>query len=241
MSAANEEFSATHWSVVLKAGEAESPEAGEALAELCERYWYPLYAYVRRRGWSAPDAQELTQAFFARLLEKNMLGRADPAKGRFRSFLLASMKHFLADEWDKARAQKRGGGVELVSINEALAEDRFGLELESGGDSSPEALYDRRWATTLLEVAMERLGEEHSRRGTGEIFNALRDSLTGGGAESYAQLGGELGMTEGAVKVAAHRMRKAFRRHLRDEVARTVGDENEVDAELRTLLEILGG
>ncbi len=239
MSVGNEEFTATHWSVVLKAGDAESPEAGEAVARLCERYWYPLYAYVRRKGNAPQDAQDLTQAFFARLLEKDMLGRVDPAKGRFRSFLLASMKHFLSDEWDKARAQKRGGGVEMISIDDALAEERFGLEPKS--EQSPERLYDRRWAMTLLEVAMGRLEQEYKRRGSERVFRALGDSLLGGGTRSHAEIGAELSMSESAVKVATHRMRKAFRRQLRDEVAQTVGDEAEVDAELRVLMEILRG
>jgi RNA polymerase sigma factor (sigma-70 family) len=233
----NANFSATHWSLVLRAADEARPGAEEALTELCQRYWYPLYAYVRRRGNSSHDAQDLTQSFFARLLEKKLLERVDPAKGKFRSFLLASLKHFLSDEWDKARAQKRGGVTVTISIDEAVAENLYGQEPKEG--LSPDQLYERRWAMTLLDRTMARIEMEYRNGGKGELFERLHGSLLGVKEASYAEIGRGLGMGEGAVKVAAHRIRKRFRRHLREEIALTVGEQADIDAEIQELFAAL--
>lgn len=234
----DEHFSATHWSVVLRAAGDEAG-AESALAQLCQRYWYPLYAYVRRRGNSPDDAQDLTQAFFARLLEKKLLEKVDPKKGKFRSFLLTSVKRFLTDEWNKANAQKRGGNVKIISIDEDMAEDRYSRE--PADELTPDQLYERRWAMTILDQAMADLEAEHVRAGKAELFARLNGSLLGAKDSSYAEVGEALGLKEGAVKVAAHRMRKRFRILLRDEIARTVGEEADIDAELRDLLSVLRG
>jgi RNA polymerase sigma factor (sigma-70 family) len=235
---AKENFSATHWSLVLRAAGDEAG-SGPALAQLCQRYWYPLYAYVRRGGNSPHDAQDLTQAFFARLLEKRMLEKADPAKGKFRSFLLTSMKRFLTDEWNKANAQKRGGDAQILSIDEELAEDRYSRE--PADELTPDQLYERRWAMTILEQAMAALEAEHLRAGKAELFERLSGSLQGAKDASFADVGKALGMNEGAVKVAAHRMRKRFRILLREEIASTVGEEADIDAELQELMKVLRG
>lgn len=238
MNQADEHFSATHWSVVLRAAGSQ-PGAGEALTELCQRYWYPLYAYVRRRGNSPHDAQDLTQSFFARLLEKRLLERVDPAKGKFRSFLLTAMKNFLLDEWNKAKAQKRGGGSNMISIDEALAEEQYAREPTDG--ITPDQLYERRWTMTLLDQAMARLESEYRQAGKAELFDALHGSLLGAKESSYGEVGERLELAEGAVKVAAHRLRKRFRGHLREEIAATVGEEADIDAELQELFAVLRG
>lgn len=223
----------------MRAAAAEESGSEEALTALCQRYWYPLYAYVRRRGSSPHDAQDLTQSFFARLLEKRLLERVDPAKGKFRSFLLTSMKNFLTDEWGKAKAQKRGGSVTVVSIDEETAEDLYAHEPVD--DLSPDQLYERRWAMTLLDQAMAALESEYEAAGKAELYRLLSGSLQGAKEASHAEVGAALGMAEGAVKVAAHRMRKRFRVHLRDEIARTVGEEADIDAELQELFAALRG
>lgn len=234
----DEHFTATHWSVVMRAAGDET-EAGDALSQLCQRYWYPLYAYVRRRGNSPHDAQDLTQSFFARLLEKRLLEKVDPGKGRFRTFLLTSMKRFLTDEWHKANAQKRGGNARTFSIDEDSAEERYSHEPAS--EMTPDQLYERRWAMTILDQAMAELEAEHVRDGKAELFERLGGSLLGAKDSSYSEVGEALGLSEGAVKVAAHRMRKRFRAVLREEIARTVGKEADVDAELQELLSTLRG
>lgn len=238
MNQSDDHFSATHWSVVLRAAGSQ-PGAGEALTALCQRYWYPLYAYVRRRGNLPHDAQDLTQSFFARLLEKRLLERVDPAKGKFRTFLLTAMKNFLLDEWNKANAQKRGGQVSILSIDEEVAEEQYAREPTDG--ITPDQLYERRWAMTLLDQAMARLETEYRRAGKAKLFDALHGSLLGAKEASYSEIGGGLGLAEGAVKVAAHRLRKRFRNHLRDEIAATVGEEADVDAELQELFAALRG
>jgi RNA polymerase sigma factor (sigma-70 family) len=235
----NPEFSATHWSLILRAVDGERPGAEEALTQLCQRYWYPLYAYARRRGSSPHDAQDLTQSFFARLLEKRLLERVDPAKGKFRSFLLSSMKNFLADEWNKTQAQKRGGSVTIVSIDEELAENRYANE--PSDELTPDQLYERRWAMTLLERAMTRLEDEYATAGKSAVFDALNASLLGDKEGSHAEAGKKLGLAEGTVKVAAHRLRKRFRNHLRKEIAETVGAEADIDSELQDLFSALRG
>jgi RNA polymerase sigma-70 factor (ECF subfamily) len=234
------QFATTHWSVVLAAGNAASPGSRRALATLCEAYWFPLYAFARRLGRQPDDARDLTQAFFARLLEKDFLRAADPARGRFRSFLLAAFKHFLAKEHDRAAAQKRGGGKHMFSLDLASAEGRYGLEPASG--LTPERAYERRWALTLLDRVMRRLQDESSALGKERLFDRLKVFLTGDSdTPPYREVADELGMTEGAVKVAVHRLRRRFRELVLEEIAQTVDGPAEVEDELRHLFEALRG
>ncbi|HWB10341.1 MAG TPA: sigma-70 family RNA polymerase sigma factor [Pirellulales bacterium] len=229
-----DQFATTHWSVVLAAGRRTSTHARRSLAVLCQGYWYPLYCYVRRQGYSAHDAQDLTQEFFLRLLAKNSLSDVCPERGRFRAFLLAALKHFLSNERDRARAKKRGGGQKPLSLDFRGAEERF--VLEPVDESTPEKIYDRCCAVALVESALERLETDYRRSGKGPFFERFKGTLTGErGASTYDDLARELGMTTGAVKVAVHRLRKRFRRCLRDEIAQTVSDPAEVDDELRDL------
>jgi RNA polymerase sigma factor (sigma-70 family) len=225
-------FNTTHWSVVLLAGQSMIPQAEAALENLCRTYWYPLYAYVRRQGHSAHDAQDLTQEFFARLLQKNYINLAAPERGRFRSFLLKSMHHFLVSDWVRGQAQKRGGGRKIFSLDEVAAEQTY-LQ-EPAGQLAPESLYDKRWALTVLDRALDRLREDYGAAGKGALFDQLKGSLLADGS-TYAELAALLGMSEGAVKVAVHRMRQRFRQVVRAEVAHTVADPAHVDEELRCL------
>jgi RNA polymerase sigma-70 factor (ECF subfamily) len=231
-------FATTHWSVVLNAGQAASPEAAVALEQLCLTYWYPLYAFVRRKGHGPHDAQDLTQAFFARLLEKNYIAQADRERGRFRTYLLAALTHFLADEWDKARRLKRGGGREIISFDAASAEERYRLEPVNPLDAAK--LYERRWVTTLFDKVLARLEEEFRDSDKGKSFDQLKGSLL---AEetgvSYAELGGQLGMKEDAVKQAVHRMRRRYRELFREEIEQTVSGPGEVEDELKYLFAVL--
>jgi len=228
-------FLTTHWSLVVAAGKEDTGQAEAALETLCRTYWYPLYAYVRRQGQNPHDAQDLTQAFFARLLETRNLRLADPERGRFRSFLLSSMKNFLVNEWVRDQAQKRGGGRKLLSLDEEAAERSF--QLEPASQAPAEYLYDKRWAVTLLERAMERLGEDYARGGKEVLFARLKPWLLAEASnDTYRELAGPLGMSEGAVKVALHRLRQRFRDVVRDEVAQTVATPAEVDEELRCLM-----
>ena len=233
-------FATTHWSVVLAAGDAAAPQAEAALAELCRTYWYPLYAFIRRKGHSPHDAQDLTQEFFARLLEKKYLQLADRERGRFRSFLVKSLKHFLVNEWVRGQAQKRGGGQKVFSLNEAAAERSY---LQQPADQlAPESLYDKQWAMTLLERAMERLGADYAAAGKRKLFEQLKSLLLAeGSGESYRHLADPLGLTEGAVKVAVHRLRQRFRDAVRSEIAQTVATPAEVDEELRCLMAAMSG
>jgi RNA polymerase sigma factor (sigma-70 family) len=227
----------TQWTVVLTAGGQDTPRARAALEKLCQSYWHPLYAYVRRRGHSPEDAQDLTQAFFARLLERNAVATVDPQKGRFRSFLLASMNYFLADEWDKARAQKRGGG-KVISVDLESAETLLG-EIPSQ-NFTPEKAFEHRWALTLLEQVYRGLEEEYRQDGKAAWFDTLRVTLAGASdAAPYAELAKQLNTTEGAIKVAVHRLRQRYRALLRDTIADTVADANEVEDELRYLFRTL--
>src|SRR5881396_1263721 len=206
----HQSFTTTHWSVVLAARDTASPHADAALAELCRTYWYPLYAFVRRKGHSPPDAEDLTQAFFARMLEKNYVAQADRERGRFRTYLLAALTHFLADEWDKARRLKRGGGREIISFDAASAEDRYRLEPIDQLDAAK--LYERRWVTTLFDKVLARLEQEFSDSGKGALFDGLKSSLLAeNSGSSYAELGARLGLRESAVKQAVHRMRLRYR------------------------------
>jgi RNA polymerase sigma-70 factor (ECF subfamily) len=218
----------------------DSAQAQEALEALCGNYWYPLYAYVRRQGHNPHDAQDLTQAFFARLLEKNYLADVQREKGRFRSFLLASLKHFLANEWDRERALKRGGGRKLIALDEDSAESRY--KLEPKDDLSADKIYERRWALTLLDQVLSKLRTEFEADGKTQQFDTLKDYLASGRTSvSYAQAAERLGMNEGAVKVAVHRLRKRYRELLRAEIAQTVATASEIDAEIRYLFAALSG
>ena len=231
-------FVTTHWSVVLTAAHPDTTRARSALEKLCQTYWYPLYAYVRRRGHSLEDAQDLTQEFFARLLERHWIGRADQQRGRFRSFLLSAMNHFLADEWDKARAQKRGGGLAPLPLEFSVAETRYSHEPVE--NVTPEQNYERRWAMALLDEVLRRLRLEYEQEGKTELFATLHPCLVGDRtSHPYADLAVKLGVSEGAVKSAVHRLRQRYRQLLRDEIAQTVSEPSEVDEELRHLFVVL--
>lgn len=233
-------FVTTHWSVVLTAGRSDTTRAHDALARLCQAYWHPLYAYVRRLGHAPSDAQDLTQEFFARLLAKNYLADADESRGRFRSFLLTALKHFLANEWDKARARKRGGGRLPVPIDFGSAETN--CHFEPADITTPEKIFERRWALTLLEQVLRRLREEYVRAGREKLFEQLKPTLTETSrAVRYAEIATRLEMTEGAVKVAVHRLRLRYREVLRAEIADTVASPVEVEDELRNLFAALAG
>jgi len=229
------EFHTTHWSLVLRA-QGDSLNAEAALARLCHTYWYPLYAFVRRQGHSPHDAQDLTQEFFARLLAKDWLANVARERGKFRSWLLASMKHFLANEWDRAKTVKRGGRTTLVSFHDDSAEMRY--RQEPADLASPEILFDRRWAHTLLDQVLARLREEQTAAGKLAQFDALKFCLTGE-KSAYADVARTLDMTEGAVKVAVHRLRDRYRTLLRAEIAETVATPEEIEDELRYLLAAL--
>lgn len=232
-------FAATRWTLVLAAARGNAAShAAEAMAELCRVYWYPLYAYVRHRGHDTHEAEDLTQEFFLRLLAKDGLAGVDRQKGKFRAFLLASMKHFLANEWDRCRAQKRGGGRILIRLDALDAESRY--RLEPVHDVTPEKLFERQWALTVLEQVLSRLQTEFAAEGKKPLFDRLGPFLTvGRGSASYAEVADELKMSEGAVKVAVHRLRGRYRRLLRDEIAQTVASPEEIDEEIRYLLSCL--
>jgi RNA polymerase sigma-70 factor (ECF subfamily) len=229
-------FHTTRWSVVLAAGDQSAPDAHDALSKLCEIYWYPLYAYVRRKGHSANDAQDLTQEFFARLLEKNIAGEADRARGKFRSFLLASLNHFLANEWRAASAQKRNAGRPALSLDLAAGESRYALE--PAHELTAEKIFQRRWALTLLDQTIARLRDEFVANGRLDLFEHLLPYLGGGdNGTPYRQIATELGKTEGAIKVAIHRLRQRCRELLRAEIGQTVSGQGDIDEELRDLFD----
>jgi RNA polymerase sigma factor (sigma-70 family) len=233
-------FAATRWTMVLAAaGGAPSVQAAEAMAELCRVYWFPLYAYVRRRGYESHEAEDLTQEFFLRLLAKNYLAGVDRQKGKFRAFLLASLKHFLANEWDRSQSQKRGGGQTVIPLDALSAETRY--RLEPAHSLTPERLFERQWALTVLEQVLARLKVESVvLEGEPAVFNKLKQFLTGSvAAATYGQVAADLGMTEGAVKVAVHRLRRRYRQLLREEIAQTLASPEEVDDEIRYLLSCL--
>ena len=236
--AGREVFATTHWSVVVEAGKSDHPKASEAMAQLCHTYWYPLYAYVRRKGYPAPDAQDLTQEFFARLLARNYVTGADRRKGKFRSYLLGAFEHFLAKEWRRAHAERRGGGRAAFSLDETDAENRY--LLEPAHELTPAKIFDRRWATTLLEEAMTRLGEECRAEQKPELFEEVKPLLSGDSADvSYAEMARSLNMSEGAFKVAVHRLRQRYGELVRVEIAQTVLSPEDVDQELHYLLATL--
>ena len=231
-------FATTRWSLVLAAGADPSEQAARALAELCADYWYPLYAYVRRRGYEAEDARDLTQAFFAKLLEKNDLNAADPGRGRFRSFLLTSMQNFLASEWRRQATLKRGGDVELVSIDYEDAEKRY--RVEPAHAVTPEAIYERRWALALLDRAVDDVRKRYAGRGKTELFDALKGYLGHDpGGVPYRELSQRLSQSEAALHTAVSRLRARWRERLRELVAETVQEGHTVDDELRHLLTAL--
>jgi RNA polymerase sigma-70 factor (ECF subfamily) len=232
------EFHTTRWSVVLAAQRgAESAHARNAMAALCRDYWYPLYAFVRRRGHAPHDAQDLTQGFFAALLEGNTT-MADPARGKFRSYLLGALKHYLANEWHRANAQKRGGSHTIIEWDALDPEARYAMEPSDQAD--PDTLYDRRWAMELLDRAMTSLRAEFTAKGEANTFDALTPTPTGAEPDRD-ELAARLGLTEGALKVAVHRLRKRYREVLRAEVAETVDSATEIDAEMRHLVAVLRG
>lgn len=233
-------FDTTHWSAVLEAAGESSPAAQGALEKLCHAYWYPLYVHVRRLGWGAEESKDLTQQFFARLLERKYLQLADPVRGRFRSFLLTSLKHFLATEWHKARAQKRGGDRPTISWDDFDPEERY--RLEPTEPLTPDRIYEKRWAGILLESVLGRLQSEYTKAGRDAEFAQLKSFVWGdGNPGTYAEVAAQLRMEENALKVAVHRLRKRFREQLRLEVSRTVSSPEEVDAELRHLRSLLSG
>jgi RNA polymerase sigma-70 factor (ECF subfamily) len=233
-------FDTTSWSLILRASSGDEGDARLALAILCEHYWYPVYAYVRRQGESVADAEDLTQGYFARFLEKGVVRDAKRDQGRFRAFLLGSVRHFVSNERDRARALKRGGGKRLVSLDAELAEKR--LALEPADPETPETQFERSWARTLVDRVHQRLALEATRRGNAERFASLRPHLLGGSEPEagFAAIAAEWGVGEPAVRVALHRLRRRFGEVLREEIARTVGSPAEVDDELRHLLEVLG-
>ncbi len=232
-------FATTHWTVVLAAGRRRTPQSDRALEDLCRTYWFPLYAYVRRHGHTREDAEDLTQAFFARFLEKNYLGGVRSEKGKFRAFLLAALKHFLANEWDRAHRQKRGGGVALLSLDWQDADTRY--RIDPADTLSPDKLYDRAWAVTLLEQVIARLREESVAEGKAGLFEQLKPYLTvGKSAIPYAQAAAALKLTEGAVRVTVHRLRRRYRELLREEIAQTLTDPAQVEEEIRALFSAFG-
>jgi len=231
-------FATTHWSVVLAASDLTSPQAGEALEQLCRLYWYPLYVYVRRRGYGPEDAQDLTQGFFAHLLRQNFPTGVGPEKGRFRSFLLACLKHFLTDEWHKGRTAKRGGAGPPILMDWQAAEERYGLELPV--EASAERLYERRWAMDLLDHVLGQLREEATNAGKEAVFEQLQSCLFGERRnETYAELAVGLNLSESAVKVTVHRMRQRCRELLREQIAHTVSRPGEIEQELHYLFGIV--
>jgi len=233
-------FTTTHWSVVLTAGQSNSCQAAEALEKLCRIYWYPLYAYVRRRGYNPEDAQDLTQEFFARFLAKNYLAGVDRQRGRFRSYLLGALNHFLSDAWDHAHRLKRAAVQNVLPIDGQSGETRYATEPVD--ELSPDRLFDRRWALTLLDQVLSQLRQEHQAAGKARLFEKLSGFLTGEtGSDAYPQIAAELGMTEGAVRVAVHRLRKRYGDLFMREVAQTVSSPQEIREEMQYLLAAVSG
>ena len=237
-SAPGSQFPTTRWTLVVAAGDSHRKEARSALVSLCESYWYPLYAYLRRRGYHFDQAQDLTQEFFIRVLEGRYLDRADPEKGRFRSFILTSLKFFVADEEDRQRAQKRGGGT-AVPLKFSSGEERY--QREPAHDETPERIFERRWALAVLDRVVEKLRDEFVRHGRSEHFERLKVFLLGHSDAPYATLAREMNTSEGALKVAIFRLRKRYRELFRQEIADTVADPAEVESELRFLAAALTG
>ena len=235
-----ERFATTHWSVVLQAGRASSPQSRAALEKLCRAYWFPLYTFIRRQGRGPEEAQDLTQAFFAHFLESESLNRADPRKGRFRSFLLGALKYFLVNEWQREHRQKRGGGCVVFSLDEMDPETR--LALEPADEMTPEMAYERRWAEAVLAQVLARLQSEFAAGGQAERFEMLKVFLLAGQEPAaYADVAAQLGLSESAVKSAIYRLRQRYGELIRAEIAHTVASPAEVEDELRHLLAVLSG
>lgn len=238
-------FATTRWTVVREAagwdgGAAVGSAAQRAMAELCQAYWYPVYAFVRRSGRSAVEAEDLTQGFFAAILEKGSLARADAKRGRFRNFLLGALRHYLANEWDRENAQKRGGGRVVWSLDWNEARERYGLEPADG--MTPERSYERQWALAVLRRVLDRLEAEFAGAGRGRVFEELKEVLAGSNPrEGYGAIARRLGTTEGTIKVMVHRMRRRYRELLQEEVAETVEDRREVEGEIGELIAAVRG
>ena len=237
--AGDSQFHTTHWSLIVQAVGQESQSSQAALADLCQAYWYPVYAFIRRRGNTAEDARDLAQEFFATLLEKGYLADADPERGRFRAFLLTAVSRFVSKQHERAAAAKRGGGVRPISLDFVHGESRY--QLEPSHDWTAERVFARRWALTLLDRTIAKLRQEHDEAGKLPLFDALKVFLTGEAGPPLRQVAQSLGMTEGAVKVAIHRLRQKYRESLRGEIAQTVTAQEDVDDELRQLLAALRG
>lgn len=235
----NRHFATTQWSMVVAAGGGQSQPAHEALAQLCEAYWYPLYAYVRHRVIDVHEAQDLTQAFFSHLLEKQTIAKADRQRGRFRAFLLTALKNFLNNEWQKTRAKKRGGQRDVLSLDFDSGESRY--QIEPSHDLTAERLYERRWVLALLDQALDQFRRELAEEGKTDVFEPLKGAITAEmTADEYAHAARQLGISPEAARQAAYRLRKRYRRLLREHVARTVADVDDVDDEIHRLLAVLG-
>jgi len=233
-------FPETHWSVVLSAGQQNSPHAAAALEQLCRAYWYPLYAYIRRKGYSPEDSQDLTQEFFARFLSSNYLAGVDPRRGRLRSYLLGALNHFLSDSWDREHRMKRASAQKTLPIDGRSVEILYTKELVD--ELSPDRLYDRHWALALLEHVLSQLRQEYQTSGKPRLFEMLRGFLTAeAGPDAYHRIASEFGMTEGAVRVAIHRLRKRYGVLIMDEVSQTVSSSEEIRGEIQYLLAALSG
>jgi len=231
-------FATTQWSVVLAAGDQAGSHCAEALQTLCQTYWFPLYAYARQHGHQAQDAEDLTQTFLAKLIERNLAQVADRGRGRFRSFLLTSFKHFMADQRDRARTRKRGGQVRIFSLDFDTAETRY--QREPGHDTTAEAIFERRWALTVLDTVFTKLRDQYAADGKSELFGQLKPCLTQAGSViPYAELAVQLSLSEGALRVAVHRLRQRYRDLLRTEIAQTVADPSYVEDEIRHLFQVL--
>jgi RNA polymerase sigma factor (sigma-70 family) len=227
-------FATTHWSVVVRAWDSRSPEGAAAMERLCRTYWYPLYVFVRRKGNTHEDASDLTQAFFARFLEKGYLRSVDASRGKFRTFLLTSMTHFLANEWDRGQTQRRGGGFKILSLDAVSAEERY--RLEPVEQATPETIFERRWAQTVMGIVLDRLAVETDEK----RFEVLKGFLLEDkGAVSYDEAAAQLGISVAAITSAIHRMRARFRALLFDEIANTVETPDAVEPEIRHLLAAL--
>lgn len=232
------DFATTHWSVVAQAQGPLAPQAFDALEKLCQAYWYPLYAFVRRQGYTPEESQDLTQEFFARLSGKKALETVAREKGRFRSYLLASMKHLLANEWNRSQCQKRGGGLTILSLDELRAEERY--RLEPADESTPEKVYERRWAETIIDSVTLQLRDEFVAAGQAGRFEALKVFLLAGQEPAtYASVADSLCMTEGAVRTAIYRIRQRYGALFRAEIAQTVTSLSEMEDEIRHLLDVL--
>ncbi|HUB83971.1 MAG TPA: hypothetical protein VMB03_34485 [Bryobacteraceae bacterium] len=231
-------FPDTRWTMIVQAGREDDPAADEALAQLCRAYWYPLYAFIRKRGYSTEEARDLTQDFFAHLLENRRFAAADQERGRFRSFLLKSLQRFLADSADRSHAAKRGGGAATLPLELDGAENRLAHDL--GHDETPERLFERQWAEALISRVATDLRGAFDREGRAEQFDRLKQFLPGFGSDtSYAQAAGEMGATEGALKIAVHRLRRRYRDFFHAEISRLVADPQDCDAEIQYILNVL--